>query len=279
MGLFGKIKDILFDEEEVVEESTPKNLEVKKPIEEKPQVATEYKPPVVNRPIKKETVSQENDYVRQEVKEYKMENTFPFPDFDEDEFDSVRPIQKPKTTNVLDYERNKRKERKVEHNRLDRVEVVEKKKFKPSPIISPVYGILNEDYVASDITNRGEPVPQKSSISVESVRKKAFGSLDEPIKKEVKEVYKETETVNSYEPIERKEQKVKTIDELLEDTADVAIPLEQEKIIPEIEPVKKEVIEPTMHEKTKTESIDEDTLENDLFDLIDSMYDKGEEEE
>lgn len=279
MGLFGKIKDILFDEEEVVEESTPKNLEVKKPVEEKPQVATEYKPPVVNRPIKKETVSQENDYVRQEVKEYKMENTFPFPDFDEDEFDSVRPIQKPKTTNVLDYERNKRKERKVEHNRLDRVEVVEKKKFKPSPIISPVYGILNEDYVASDITNRGEPVPQKSSISVESVRKKAFGSLDEPIKKEVKEVYKETETVNSYEPIERKEQKVKTIDELLEDTADVAIPLEQEEIIPEIEPVKKEVIEPTMHEKTKTESIDEDTLENDLFDLIDSMYDKGEEEE
>lgn len=279
MGLFGKIKDILFDEEEVVEESTPKNLEVKKPIEEKPQVATEYKPPVVNRPIKKETVSQENDYVRQEVKEYKMENTFPFPDFDEDEFDSVRPIQKPKTTNVLDYERNKRKERKIEHNRLDRVEVVEKKKFKPSPIISPVYGILNEDYVASDITNRGEPVPQKSSISVESVRKKAFGSLDEPIKKEVKEVYKETETVNSYEPIERKEQKVKTIDELLEDTADVAIPLEQEEIIPEIEPVKKEVIEPTIHEKTKTESIDEDTLENDLFDLIDSMYDKGEEEE
>ena len=93
MGLFGKIKDILFDEEEVVEESTPKNLEVKKPIEEKPQVATEYKPPVVNRPIKKETVSQENDYVRQEVKEYKMENTFPFPDFDEDEFDSVRPIK------------------------------------------------------------------------------------------------------------------------------------------------------------------------------------------
>lgn len=279
MGLFGKIKDILFDEEEVVEESTPKNLEVKKPIEEKPQVATEYKPPVVNRPIKKETVSQENDYVRQEVKEYKMENTFPFPDFDEDEFDSVRPIQKPKTTNVLDYERNKRKERKIEHNRLDRVEVVEKKKFKPSPIISPVYGILNEDYVASDITNRGEPVPQKSSISVESVRKKAFGSLDEPIKKEVKEVYKETETVNSYEPIERKEQKVKTIDELLEDTADVAIPLEQEEIIPEIEPLKKEVIEPTIHEKTKTESIDEDTLENDLFDLIDSMYDKGEEEE
>lgn len=279
MGLFGKIKDILFDEEEVVEESTPKNLEVKKPVEEKPQVATEYKPPVVNRPIKKETVSQENDYVRQEVKEYKMENTFPFPDFDEDEFDSVRPIQKPKTTNVLDYERNKRKERKIEHNRLDRVEVVEKKKFKPSPIISPVYGILNEDYVASDITNRGEPVPQKSSISVESVRKKAFGSLDEPIKKEVKEVYKETETVNSYEPIERKEQKVKTIDELLEDTADVAIPLEQEEIIPEIEPLKKEVIEPTIHEKTKTESIDEDTLENDLFDLIDSMYDKGEEEE
>lgn len=272
MGLFGKIKDILFDEEEVIEEATPIKKEPIKQVKEEETRKTEYKPPVVNRTYQSEPSLTKTSFQKTETNDYKLENTFPFPDFDEDEFDTVKPIQKPKTTNVLDYERNKRKERKIEHNRLDRVEVVEKKKFKPSPIISPVYGILNEDYVASDITNRGEPLPEKSTLSVESVRKKAFGSLDEPVKKPTKEIPVEKETVRSYEPLEQKEQKVKTIDELLEDTSDVSIPVDDEDII-----LDTESIMPEEEEKTPSK-VDDDTLENDLFDLIDSMYDSKEGE-
>ena len=279
MGLFGKIKYILFDEEEVIEEKPEKKKETVRLIEREEPVATEYKPPVVERPIRnEETLTREVPRrTLSQINTEKEEKPFPFPDFDEDEFENVRPIQKPKTTNVLEFERNKRKERKTEYVRAEKPETVEKKKFKPSPIISPVYGILNEDYVADDITNRGDPIPEKKTITVESVRKKAFGSLDEPVKKEV---IQEVETVKSYEPIEEKQQKVRTIDELLEDTSDVTISLDEEEIIePDIEEQIEEIEEEPVIEKKKEENYEEDTLENDLFDLIDSMYDKGEDDE
>jgi hypothetical protein len=278
MGLFGKIKDLLFDEEEV-EEKEEKPTETIKMIEREKPIQTEYKPPVVERPVRhEEPITEPISRTMPEKEDSRVENAFPFPDFDEDEFEHVRPVAKPKTTNVLDFERNRRKEKKIDYGRIEKTEVVEKKKFKPSPIISPVYGILNEDYVADDITNRGDPIPEKKTLTVESVRNKAFGSLDEKEEQPKKEVYQEAETVKSYEPIEEKQQKVKTIDELLEDTSDVTISLDEEEVI---EPVEEVVTkeEPTEElPKVKKEEVD-DTMENDLFDLIDSMYDKGEDGE
>jgi hypothetical protein len=264
MGLFKKVKDILFDEEDVIE---PEKKTVEPVKEEKP-VYTEYKPPVVDRTIKETPAPKVEE---------KPENTFPFPDFDEEEFDSVRPAPKvaPRKTNVMDFERQKKQEKKVEYSRLEKVEIVDKKKFKPSPIISPVYGVLNEDYTADDITNKGE-TPRKQNLDVESVRKKAFGSLDKYDEdKSIKKTVVETETVTSYEPKEEKEQKVKTIDELLEDTSDVKIDLDDTDEL-DVEPSK--VIEepvdiPEKEITTQKVNKDEDTLENDLFDLIDSMYD------
>ncbi len=92
---------------------------------------------------------------------------------------------------------------------------------------------------------------------------------------------------------EEKKQKVKTIDELLKDTADVEINVDKndknknntsrnvsdelddyekidedlEEIIPENKGVQEE----------KIDDEDDDTLENDLFELIDSMYDNRED--
>ena len=274
MGLFGKIKDILFDEEEAIEQTT--EIKMAKP-EVKEPVRTEYKPPIIDRSkafepaIKSEPVKEQP-----RIMEEPINNSFPFPDFDEDEFETSKPKEepKPKVTNVLDFERKKRKEKKNEYLRLEKSETTEKKKFKPSPIISPVYGVLNEDYVADDITNRGDPLPQKNKLDVETVRNKAFGSMD---KKNTKVTYKETETVKSYEPISAKREKVRTIDELLEDTADVKIPVKedytQELIIEKVEKKEPEIdIEPI---DTAPQN---DTSDNDLFDLIDSMYDRGEDE-
>ena len=288
MGLFKKVKNILFDEEEVIDtKPLDKKVEVVKKPEIKEEVYTEYKPPVVKReekPIVKDTPKPNDD----------LESTFPFPDFDEEEFDSYRPVvtpttvvkPKPRTTNILDLERQKRQDKKVEYSRIEKVEETVKKKFKPSPIISPVYGVLNEDYVADDITNKGETI-QKQELDVESVRRKAFGSLDEiSEEKNVKKTYVETETVTSYEPREEKEKKVKTIDELLEDTSDVKIDLDDtEDIETEVsEPIKEKVREEEPRKVVEPEPIkkpnpSEDTLENDLFDLIDSMYDTREDGE
>jgi hypothetical protein len=281
MSLFKKVKDILFDEEEVIE---TEHKETKQPVKEvvREPSYTEYKPPIVNRNSEVHVAPPVEEPVKSTPK---VENAFPFPDFDEDEFDHSRPVvvpEKPKqkVTNVMDFERKKRLEKKNEFSRLEKVEPVEKKKFKPSPIISPVYGILNEDYVADDIRNRGEEVTRKE-LDVESVRKKAFGSLDEVNKSKVEE----KEIVRSFEPQETREQKVRTIDELLEDTSDVKINLDEDDEIvdetrdlstirkPDVQEAKDEVID------TKEETKNPDSLEDDLFDLIDSMYDNREDGE
>ena len=292
MGLLNKIKGILFEEveeDEVV--NTPKSEE-KKPIAEKiePQKKVEeVETPKVNVVKQKAEVEQLN-----ERELFKSDNTSPFFDFDEEEFSNMSRVQKPKpSTNVLEYERKKKMEKRYDmgsFTKVERTEVVEKKKFKPSPIISPVYGILNEDYRPEDIKNKSE-VSTNNTLDFNSVRKKAFG---EEVKEEPKTTYyEETVTVKLKENDEEKKQKVKTIDELLENTSDVTIDVEEPKVEEKLDAINEdpevndyEKIDEDLEEltpkkdveKTEYEKVeDDDTLENDLFDLIDSMYDNRED--
>ena len=283
MGFFTKMKNILFEEEDVTEEIKVPKKEKKKEIEkeEKPishQVMPEKK---VEEPVLKEEPKKENNFDTMSERElFKSENTFPFPDFDEEEFsNSINNQPKPRNTNVLEYERKKRVETRTDYGRYERTEVketTEKKKFKPSPIISPVYGILNEDYTMEDIKERNDGKPD-----IDEVRKKAFEEPVEMIDEEPKKTYYEEVTVKVKEPEEEKQEKVKTIDELLEDTSDEVIETDDKQ--PVIKDKKAyDKIDEDLEELTKVEpekeesNEDEDTLENDLFDLIDSMYDSDE---
>ena len=292
MGLLNKIKGILFEEVEEDEVVNTPKAEEKKPIAEKiePQKKVEeVETPKVNVVKPKAEVEQLN-----ERELFKSDNTSPFFDFDEEEFSNMSRVQKPKpSTNVLEYERKKKMEKRYDmgsFTKVERTEVVEKKKFKPSPIISPVYGILNEDYRPEDIKNKSE-VSTNNTLDFNSVRKKAFG---EEVKEEPKTTYyEETVTVKLKENEEEKKQKVKTIDELLENTSDVTIdveePMVEEKLdavnedseVNDYEKIDEDLEELTPKkdvEKTEYEKVeDDDTLENDLFDLIDSMYDSRED--
>ena len=197
-----------------------------------------------------------------------------------------RQQRKKTTTNVLEYEKKKKIEKKFDFGRYERTEtkeVVEKKKFKPSPIISPVYGILNEDYKVEDIKDVTDE-NRNNNLDFNSVRKKAFGEIEKLEETPKETYYEETVTVKLKENDEEKKQKVKTIDELLEDTADVEIELDKEKDkrnnaqdYEKVEEDLEEIIEPKSHDDNKINEEDDDTLENDLFDLIDSMYDSGED--
>ena len=284
MGLFSKVKDILFEEEEVTEaipkikeEPVAKRIEKKEMVEpmieeETVEIKKVVKEEFEEKPVSIDTVSDDDLF---------GEKTFPFQDFDEEEFSNSFPkkdfpnpalsrTQKPKSVNVLDYERNKKAERRTEFERpVINSTTVDRKKFKPSPIISPVYGILNEDYRIEDIKNRNE----EDLLTIEEVRKKAFEQTEEIPK--VRETLEDTVTVKIKEPEEEKIQKVKTIDDLLEDTSDEVIdikPTQDE----EIDIQYAEVKEPVYEEKADRFEEDE-TLENDLFDLIDSMYDQRED--
>ena len=318
MGLFNKLKDILFEDEEVEEKDIKKEekkevkkVEPVKPIAEKIEPQRRVETPAAS-PVREQTrvntssdfssssnssnVSRSNYNTLNERDLFKSENTFPFPDFDEEEFSSSVSRQQQRssksTTNVLEYEKKKKIEKKYDYGRYERTEtreVVEKKKFKPSPIISPVYGILNEDYKIEDIKDKTEEYASSNNLDFNSVRKKAFGEVEKLEETPKETFYEETVTVKLKENDEEKKQKVKTIDELLEDTADVEISLEknkhnnkEEKTVDEYEKVDEdleELIDNNPKEKEKNIELDEDddTLENDLFDLIDSMYDNRED--
>ena len=296
MGLIDKIKGIIFiDDQDGDEENVKKTEEKKKEVVTKsePEVTyTEYKPPVVSREEKRSNAVDAKvskiDEKEEEEKEEPKKETFPFPDFDEDEFSQVSaPTIPKKSTNVMDYERERLKRTpindkpKKEYSRLEKVENTgEKKRFKNSPIISPVFGVLNEDYVVDDITNRGEePASRKGDLDVQSVRDKAFGVLDE--KK------KDTEEVKKYESKEEKEEKIKTIDEMLEDTADLKVTIDVDEDDDKVDYRRnfdveedEENVEPTKEIKAVKDEFDgEKDVDNDLFDLMESMYDSGEDDE
>lgn len=302
MGLFKKVKDILFDEEvdytEQIkitpemrnEQSQPREVQVVK----QPVVKEEPVAPVVER------ISIPKPEVKPVEKEpIKSESTFPFFDFDEEEFTNQNPvvrrtspvIEQPlpkRSTNVFEYERKKKVEKRpeyVSHSKAELAEMTEKRKFKPSPIISPVYGILDKNYSKDEILKRTE-----DKIDIKQIRDKAFGEVKKELPK--RSVYEESKTVSITRP-EEKEKKVKTIDELLAGTADVVVDLDktfEHKLSKsysdedtkqylfnldqdELELPRKSLEELKEPEKEETSS----SLDNDLFDLIDQMYNEKEE--
>ena len=131
-------------------------------------------------------------------------------------------------------------------------------------------------------------------MGIDKVRKKAF---EPEIKEEPKVDYyeEETVTVKYEEPEEEKIQKGKTIDDLLEETSDDVIDLshnkeksieydedETDEIKLEDEEPEEEVAEELPEvalEDATDDTKEDDTMESDLFDLIDSMYENREDGE
>lgn len=70
----------------------------------------------------------------------------------------------------------------------------ERTHFKPSPIISPIYGILDKNYKKEDVVTKKEvrltSSYAKENLSVDDVRKKAYGSLSDDIAKGINEPVK-----------------------------------------------------------------------------------------
>lgn len=255
MGLFDKIKNVLFEEEEIEEETPQVNNEINNKEEvvfKKVEEVKEYKPlPEYNRvettrpkePAFEKVAVEPTDFSEREL--FKSDSTFKFPAFDEEEFNTSMPHEEPveNNNNVLDYEKRKREERRLEYSRFENKESrtaskedakEEKKRFKPSPVISPVYGILDKDYKAEDI--KEAPKNQNNNIIsakdyVDSVRAKAFGKLDD-----IAENIQEKPVIKS----ESYEIKKDSIEEIKEEPLPV---VEEEEIIEVPSETKEETLE------------------------------------
>ena len=320
MSLVKKLKDILFEVEDDDTEPIKINDDVKK--EEKHYVANE--PVEIKKNLSVSTAIEDEEdkevakeeSVQSERVLFTQEKAFQFPSFDEEEFQNSISRTK-QNSNVLDLERKKNSEKKNEYRSYDRdVRTEEKKKFKPSPIISPVYGILNQDYVADDIVKK-----DNSQIDIESVRKKAFepekdktetleiktpnindivndtmqdmpNHIDEPVVTFFEDKDKTQEEDNSYQSVsDLLESASETLD--LDDTLEIPKSNNLDAIEEELEKMDEEDnkdLDDALNEALDKEdtlnvspegALDdalEDTLDNDLFELIDSMYDERKED-
>lgn len=413
MGFLGKLKNILFEDDEEDEvggmpvytkeevKETPKRAEVK--VEEvsipEPIKTTENtrfrnvkrdidlnfdESDVLGEvPGHQDVVTSEKNNERDENLDLpirKEEKKSPFLSFDEDEFERLnsrvnrnesRVVNKVKSvgtpvSNSVNTARKANnnfsststsKDTRVDNN--DRYKINSgtlgsgKKPFTPSPVISPVYGILDKNYKKDDIVDKqggmkreplvktvSKPVIQKEEtelrksstlyeVDIDSVRKKAYGELEdlentltsielpvieekeeEPIVTTFEETYEKEEPsieeqldekydVSDITPeslsetndldkvveeeledkqVEKKEQKKSKILDELEKTSTLQILDDIEKELNSIRPISKKEDE-VEEEELPSRDKEDDTLESDLFHLIDSMYQEGEEEE
>lgn len=311
MGLFGKIKNIFYDEEivEVPVEETKK--------EERPRIEEIHLP---KKEIAKPVDSEEKNvsspiYSEREI--FKTENTFKFPVIDESDEEPIKTRVRP---NVLDLERTTKKEIKPEINtqRNTSIEKTQNAKtnnertFRPSPIISPVYGVLDKNYKKEEIMEKQHTIRHtEADMNYDSVRRKAYGTLEDELENTLSKISSRTnEVMQTIEEVENldTEANSKSIEDLLSeiegnhDYDNISIGEIEEKIKDKMEEdeTRKDTFVNTKNDSfekneikfsepksefknSKTKETEEDdgfdkTLEHDLFNLIDSMYEEREGE-
>lgn len=297
MGLkskLSKMKSFLFDEEDdekevkVTSKRSLKNEKAKKDVSDeedfsKTQEIEELYFEDVSEPKLEET---------NEIKSrtLKNESEFKFPEFDDDDFmvtrvkqETVTKVVKEEAKPVL-YQGSKRKE--------------ETKKFKPSPIISPIYGLLDKDgnKVQKDI-KKTDKVKYDEEISIDAVRKKAYGILDEELENTMKRLSKKTieeaekDMEKEEKELSREREKAKVVKEEKPVVISSSDDSDDDMILPNVnfkeidvdkertKDLKKELDNQEEQSKVIDDDDDDDTKEQDLFNLIDSMYQKEGQEE
>ena len=289
MSVFKKIKDVLFDieddEEEttyekksVVKESNPIK-EVKMPVEDKDDDAVSEPPKKTSnfnfpldfdddlptRSDKDSSVNKRNSYSQTNSNNSFFDDDYDVPRRNRDEYVVKEPERK--------------KEQPRDYSKFLQQKKEEKKKiFTPSPVISPVYGVLNQNYTKDDViikTDTGVKGP-----SLEDVRKKAYEIKKEVENKKVEDEFAEPlKTLDEILISNQEIQKEKLIEN--DDKSDVPEEITKDEFISEKEEVENTTEMPKIDSKPVESEVkdDDDTLEKDLFNLIDSMYENKDEEE
>lgn len=365
MKLMDKIKDLFMDEvddDEDVELEEEEREEYKEPpkeelpkvmrdiIEKEEKVELKVKPEeFIRRTRKEEVVEEKKEDILPKREEKPKKFTFPI-DFEEEvttaEKKEVIPSRNKKVydiendfksnygngnINVLNLE--KETNRKVTELYPTKKEEDIKPKFKASPVISPVYGILDKNYTKEEVREKSEDNKMKrpsKKVDFETVRKKAFGNLADEIKDNLLcencELYKEVKKISAlkeddllydmtvdedkdltiekaydnyeefgvaYEPKvvkkeeipeEEEEDTTKTsLDDIIKNNnalKEEEIPytrmeekVDEDEIVevsPEVIPAEKEEVKEEI--PSRTEKKKETKVDDDFFELIDSMY-------
>ena len=313
MKILDKLKNALFEEEYV-------EVEEKKDKKEKP-IAKKIVLPEPRRERREEAVFEEDEVKEELPKEEKK--TFKFPAISEDDFVDIRektptrveekpkPVERrevpqdfhpaypprpvEKKSEKLPYG-NKKEEIKIEsYGTYEKKET--KKTFHPSPVISPIYGLIDSGEAKEEVTTKKEVRITSSyssrKLDVDSVRAKAYGGNDDIFDEELTSSAKEKKDDDylddrtKYKEISEEEADTNS---MLEDITDntPAVPKvtvgDAEEYFEDLGLEYNVDYKDISHERKTGRRSDlrhkEDTepeLEDNLFDLFDSMYDDTKE--
>ena len=195
MKIMEKLKNALFEEEyvEIEEKSKPKpkkeshkekiRQKAEKPIAQKISV-TEKIPKEEKRQQVEIMDEDDKDEVLKERELLKSEADFKFPIMAEEDFSITQPIHEEKPL----YQASKKYSDYGEYVKKDYAGAYEKKQehsgFKPSPIISPIYGVLDKNYKREEIREKKEvriSSFSRDELDVDAVRRKAYGDLTDEL--------------------------------------------------------------------------------------------------
>jgi hypothetical protein len=347
MGFLNKVKNIFFEEEIVEVEEEPIKVKKEEPVAkkielpkaEKKEPELEYALDTEEFEIEKEQEEKENkfpmdfdeDDFKEERTELIEEENYENPAYSrrserrktittyddrieevfEEKEEQIVKREEPKYDFELEYGREKDRMNENSNHGLYEGKSA-KKAFTPTPIISPIYGILDKNYKKDDVVTKKEirlsSAPKK--IDLDSVREKAYGDLTSDISQSMEEVKKKEyqEEINDLTDLSD----TSDDDNLLYDLNDNTSPAVKKVTVGDAEEYfnelgleynvdyKDESIEQTKITKEKTRrstsiededdtnnsdeivkenfdgESDDDGLESNLFDLIESMYDEKE---
>jgi len=290
MKLLEKLKNTFFEEEEIVIEEPVKKPETVarkiEPINSKPEKEVED--------ILKET---EEELLEEAKVEYYSDNELIKKDnkvqyFDEDDFlendfeDKIEVKEEPKKLYGESIDKLYSSINYSTTTKNKPYGAPLKEAFKPTPVISPIYGILDKNYKKEEVIDRKDKPSSyvsRKNVDLDSIRKKAYGSLD-PLE--------EMTTVKKEPEVSEEE------DSLLYDmTSDNSTPVVNQVTIADAEEYFEDLgleynidykdnnYEKATGRRTSSKKLEENiveetednNLEDNLFDLIDSIYEGGEE--
>ncbi len=311
MGLFNKLINVFYDEEP---EEEIKKEEVKKEEKTATKPVSEYTRPRVEevhipreepeRPLRSETLSHREDISEREL--FRTEaREFKFPVVDE-----VKETPKVRRSGIsFEEEKPIRREVRPERREMPKTEVKENpvRTFKPSPIISPVFGIQDKNYSKEEIKERQEPIIRhdENNMNYDSVRRKAYGTLEDELENTLSNIIKDEnvektlEEANNFDKEENnksiedllneieinKNMSIGEIEERIKDLHEEKIKLDESLNYQDEEYTTKASTHSFLNDSEKVLQDEEDgdnnsfdkTLEHDLFNLIDSMYEERDE--
>lgn len=291
MGFLDKLKNVFFEEEEVeeeIEKPSPlaKKVEIvkKKPIVQEEhvepvEVHEEYKPEetILPKEDSKTTLEEENnnnkfsmmfedeDFVVDKPREkesYEKNETEPvspkrslYPDKKEESY-----------TDILKKETNYGYTKSYYESK-------ETKTFTPSPIISPIYGILDKNYKKEEVITKKEVriTSSRGKPDLDTVRNKAFGDIADELLDARPKNNLSREKVLSNEKVKEKEVNVYDVNKNKPSIKGVTLQ-DADEYYNDLGLAYN--VDYSDKQTDRNNKRNKDKLEDNLFDLIESMYDK-----